>query len=358
MPHPALSRAEAFCQTYGLRLPILLAPMAGACPPGLAAAVANAGGLGACGALLMQPEGIARWIEEFRGQSHGALQINLWLPHPPPLRDAANEAALRRFLKNFGPEVPLAAANTTTPDFARQFEAALAARPAIISSIMGVFPAALVARMKAAGIKYFATITTVAEARAAVAGGADAIIAQGAEAGGHRGAFDAAAAERAAIGLFALLPAVADAVNIPIIAAGGIADGRTIAAALLLGAAAVQIGTGYLRTPEAAIAPAWAAALAEANPEDTQLTRAFSGRAGRSLITPYLRAAAAVAAPPPAPYPVQRGLTQPMRDAAMRDDNLAHMQVWSGQAARLAPASPAAEVTVDWWAAARTLLEI
>jgi nitronate monooxygenase len=356
MPHPAITRAEAFCQTYNLRIPILLAPMAGACPPALSAAVANAGGLGACGALLMTPQAIGKWGDEFRARSNGGFQINLWLPDPPPHRDAAHEADLRAFLKQFGPEVPVQAADATPADFTAQFEATLAARPAIISSIMGVFPEALIARMTAQGAKYFATATTVAEARAAEAAGADAIIAQGAEAGGHRGAFDAAAAERAAVGLFALLPAIADGVKIPVIAAGGISDPRTIAAALLLGASAVQIGTGYLRTDEAGIPAAWAEAIATAQPEDTQLTRAYSGRAGRSLATPYVQAAAAADAPKPAPYPVQRGLTQPMRAAAAAQNNVAHMQAWSGQAGRLAPAAPAAEVTARWWAEAQAFL--
>lgn len=356
MPSSALARAEAFCQAHNLRLPIILAPMAGACPPALSAAVANAGGLGGCGALLTKPEGIASWAEEFRAQSNGGFQINLWYPDPPPLRDAANEAALRAFLRQFGPDVSEQAANAAPPDFSAQFAASLDAGPAVISSMMGVFEPALVARMHAKGIKYFATATTVAEARAAEAAGADAIVAQGAEAGGHRGAFCAADAERAAVGLFALLPAIADVTKIPIIAAGGIADGRTIAAALLLGASAVQIGTGYLRTPESSIAAAWADGLALAQPEDTHLTNAFSGRTGRALANGYTRAAAAPDAPRPAPYPVQRGLTQAMRVAAAGENNLEHMQAWAGQAARLAPADPAADITARWWAQAKALL--
>lgn len=351
-----LARTEAFCAAHGLRLPLLLAPMAGACPPALSAAVANAGGLGACGALLMPPTAIADWAAKFRAASNGGFQMNLWVPDPPPRRDEAHEAALRGFLGQWGPEVPPEAGNATPPDFTAQCEAILAARPLAMSSMMGVLPPDFVARLKAAGIKWFATVTTVAEARAAAEAGADALIAQGAEAGGHRGAFAASEAERAAIGLFALLPAVCDAVDLPVIAAGGIADARTIAAALLLGASAVQIGTGFLRTPEAGIAPAWADALATAQPEDTALTRAFSGRTGRGLATEYVRAAAAPEAPPPAPYPVQRGLTQAMRDAATRANDISRMQGWAGQSARLAPARPAAEVAASWWDEARKLL--
>ncbi|MFD1212694.1 NAD(P)H-dependent flavin oxidoreductase [Arthrobacter sp. GCM10027362] len=349
------SRAEAFCARFGLDLPILLAPMAGACPPSLSAAVVEAGGLGACGALLMQPEAIAAWADQVRAAGE-AFQINLWIPDPAPARDRAHEARVREFLGHWGPPVPEEAGDAAPPDFRAQCAALLAAGPPVVSSIMGLYPQDFVARLKDRGIAWFATVSTVAEARAAEAAGADVIVAQGAEAGGHRGSFDAARAEQQLVGLFALLPAVADAVSVPVVATGGIADGRGVAAALALGASAAQVGTGFLRCPEAGIPRAWADALARTAPEDTTVSRVFSGRAGRSLTTDYVRAATAADAPEPAPYPVQRGLTAAMRAAGQKEGDIHRMQAWAGQSAALAKAEPAGKLARRIWEDAQALL--
>ncbi len=348
---PTLSRAKSFCEAHDLRFPILMAPMAGASPTSLAVAVAQAGGLGGCGALLMKPEAIRSWAAEVRSSTNGGFQLNLWIPDPPPYRDTANEALVRTFLSKWGPEVPPEAADVPLVEFAAQCEAILDAGPAIVSSIMGLYPEAFVARLKERGIKWFANVTTVAEARAAVEAGADAVVAQGMEAGGHRGAFDADKAGEALVGLFALLPAVVDAVGhrVPVVATGGIADARGIAAALILGASAVQIGTGLLRTPEAKISTAWADAICNAQPEDTAATRAFSGRLGRSIATAYVKAANGADAPMPAPYPVQRALTQAMREHGVKSNDIDRMQAWAGQAARLAPVEPAADYVNRIW---------
>jgi nitronate monooxygenase len=351
-----LLRAESFCERFGLRVPILLAPMAGACPASLSIAVAKAGGMGSAGALLMPPAAIAAWMQEFRSSSNGAVQLNLWIPDPPPKRDAVHETRVREFLGRFGPPVAEGAGDATPPDFTAQCEALLAAGPAAVSSIMGLYPPEFVTQLKERGIAWFATASTVAEALAAEAAGADVIVAQGAEAGGHRGAFDATQAERRAVGLFALLPAVVDAVRLPVVAAGGIGDGRGIAAALALGASAAQIGTAFLRCPEAKTAPAWADALANTRPEDTVISRAFSGRPGRSIATEYALAALAPNAPAPAPYPVQRGLTAAMREAATKEGDVQRMQAWAGQSAALARAEPAEDVVNRLWEDARKLL--
>jgi nitronate monooxygenase len=354
--HPALARAAAFREQFNLRVPILMAPMASACPASLAIAVANAGGLGGCGALMMQPEAIRKWAAEVRAGTNGGFQFNLWIPDPPPKRDAAAEQAMRNFLANWGPQVPPEAGNITMPDFEAQCDAMLEAGPAIISSIMGLYPDRFIARIKDKGIKWFATVTTSAEAKAAQSAGADVIIAQGMEAGGHRGAFDVSQAETRMIGLFSLLPAVADAVSVPVVATGGIADGRGIAAALVLGASAVQIGTALLRCPEAKIPSAWADAIGKAAPEDTLITRTLTGRPARSLATDFVLAATAPTAPPPAPYPVQRGLTQPMREAAAKANDVQRMQGWAGQSARLARAEPAGEAVRRLWSDAQAFL--
>jgi nitronate monooxygenase len=352
----SIDRAEAFCRRFAIRVPILLGPMAGASAPSLSIAVASAGGLGSCGALLMKPDEILAWSKEVRQNSNGAFQLNIWIPDPAPPRDESAEAKVRAFLGRFGPAVPREAGDALPPDFASQCQAMLEAAPPIMSSVMGLYPPAFVRQMKQRGIIWFANISTVAEAKAAEAAGADVVVAQGSEAGGHRGCFAAAEAEATQVGLFSLLPAVVDAVHIPVVATGGIADARGVAAALALGASAAQIGTGFLRCPEAQLHPAWADALGRAAPEDTRISRVFSGRAGRSLATDYVRAATATDAPAPAPYPVQRGLTAAMRALATREGDVQRMQVWAGQSAGLARSIPAAQLVQEAWDGARALL--
>jgi nitronate monooxygenase len=347
---------KQFCERFGLRVPVLLGPMAGACPPSLSIAVAQAGGLGACGALLMQPAAIRDWVAAVREATSGPFQINLWTPDPEPARDAAHESRLRGFLSQWGPSVPPEAADARPPDFAAQFETLLELAPPAVSSVMGLYTPEQVKRLKAKGIAWIANVSTVTEAIEAERAGADVIAAQGSEAGGHRGCFDAAEAEVRQVGTFSLIPSVVDAVRLPVVATGGIADPRGVAAALMLGASAVQVGTGFLRTPEAKIHPAWADALRTTRPEQTRLTRAFSGRAGRSIETEYVRAAATDDAPPPAPYPVQRGLSAAMREAATKAGDVQRMQAWAGQSCAMARDMPAAAL-VDWlWDGASALL--
>lgn len=344
-------RVREFCERYRLRLPILEAPMAGACPPELAIAVAEAGGMGASGVVLDLPDRIAAWAKRFRAGSDGAFQLNIWVPDPP-VEDPDRADAAAGFLRRFG--MPAETVGPA-PDYAEQCAAMLAAAPTAISTIMGLLEAEYVRTLHEHGIAWFATATTLDEALAAQQAGADAVIAQGMEAGGHRGTFDPDDAERTAVGLVALVPHLVDNLRVPVVAAGGIADGRGVAAALALGASAVQVGTALLRTPEAAVDPTWSAALHELRPEHTVTTRAYSGRLGRAIPTSYVTAWQSPDAPPPARYPAQRRLVGRWRRGAP-GTGLDRVNYWAGQGAALATTAPAGEIIARMWDDALALL--
>jgi nitronate monooxygenase len=227
-------------------------------------------------------------------------------------------------------------------------------RPEVVSFHFGLPSGPLLKRVKATGAKVISSATTVMEARWLEAGGCDAIIAQGVEAGGHRGMF-LSADTAGQVGTMALVPQIVDAVEVPVIAAGGIADGRGIAAAFVLGASGVQIGTAYLKTPEARISPMHRAALAEASDSDTALTNLFSGRPARGIVNRLMREIGPMNDAAPA-FPHAAGAVAPLRAAAEKKSAGDFSPLWSGQAVALAREMPAAEMTRVLWEAARGLM--
>lgn len=349
-------RARTFCDRFGMRLPIVQAPMAGSSPADLAVAVAQAGGMGAAGVLRSTPVEIAAWVDRFRSRATGAFQLNVWIPErsgPDPETRRRLVADARAFLGRFGaPGRP--SGQAAPPVFQDQCEAMLAARPTVVSSIMGLFEPAYVRRLHDEGIAWFACATTLDEALAAQEAGADAVVAQGMEAGGHRGCFDQEKAEQTDVGLFALLPWFADHLRVPIVAAGGIADGRGVAAALALGASAVQVGTALLPCPETGTSAEWTAALSGLAPDATMTTRAYTGRLARAVATPYLTAWSEPGAAGPAPFPDQLRLVDEWRQGGTSGVDRANH--WAGQSAALATAKPAGQVVADLWHEASALL--
>jgi nitronate monooxygenase len=340
---------------FGIDLPIIQAPMAGAQGSAMAIAVSEAGGLGSLPAALLSHDQMRTELAIIRQQTVRPVNLNFFC-HAPPAPDEAREAAWRRrlagYYAEFGidPAAPVPASNRAPFDeaFCALVEEA---RPQVVSFHFGLPAPALVARVKAAGAKVVSSATTVAEARWLEAHGCDAIIAQGSEAGGHRGIFltEALASQP---GLFALLPQVVDAVTVPVIAAGGIADGRGIAAAFALGASAVQIGTAYLFTPEAKITPMHRAALRAATDDGTALTNLFTGRPARGLMNRVMREVGPISADAPA-FPTAGGALMPLKAKAEAAGSGDFSNLWSGQAAALGREMGAGELTATLWAEAR-----
>ena len=316
----------------------------GLTPPALIAAVSNAGGLGSLGAAYLSPDEIRAQVAEIRRLTDRPFAVNLFTggrgpadaPDPEPMLDV-----LARFHTELGLPAPQLPPEQPDPT-PEQLEAVIELRVPVFSFVFGIPDRAAIAELKRLGTLVVGGATTVGEARMVEEAGADAVVAQGSEAGGHRATF-AAPFEAAMVGTVALVPQVVDAVRIPVIAAGGIMDGRGIAAALALGAAAVQMGTAFLGADEATLAPGFLRALAEADDVSTVVTRAFSGRHARGIRNAFVEQTegAGVA---PLPFPLQNALTRPMRNAAVRQDRTDAISMWAGQAARLVRRAPAADI--------------
>ena len=337
MPH-----RTALTELLGIEYPVIQAPMAGAATPELAAAVSGAGALGSLGSAMLAPDELVAQARAVREATDRPFNVNFFCHRPPELDEADAARARDRFgplYRELGlgeppePSVPAIAFDE------ERLAALLEIRPAVASFHFGLPDLAALDATRAAGCRVLSSATTVAEAEHLAERGADAVIAQGSEAGGHRGSF-IVSGDDGPVGTLALVPQVVDAIDIPVIAAGGIGDGRGLAAALCLGAAGVQIGTAFLGCPETAIHPLYRDALRSARAEATTITRAFSGRPARAL----RNRAVAEAGGDPLPYPAQLSMSAALGAAAAERGSGEFLAMWAGQAAPLVREMPAAEL--------------
>jgi len=326
---------KRLCDLLGIVHPIIQAPMAGATTPEMAAAAANAGALGSLGCAMFAPERIKHEAQLTKALSNRSINLNFFV-HASPEQDQGKTTAAR---DNLAPwyermgagEVP-DAVEGHVPFNDAACDAVLEASPKVVSFHFGLPDTAIVDRVKQAGIVVLSSATSVAEARWLVDRGVDAVIAQGYEAGGHSGWFLPRGASNVA-GTMALVPRIVDAVDVPVIAAGGIADGRGIAAALMLGAAGVQIGTAFLTTPESMVAPIHKTELLNASGDDTMLSKAFSGRNARTVVNDYASEMDNVKDWPD--FPLVNAMTGPLRKTSAETGKPDAVALWSGQAVGL-----------------------
>ncbi len=334
-------------QLLGIELPIIQAPMAGVQGNALAVAVSNAGGLGSLPCAMLSPEAIRHELIALKAQTNKPFNVNFFC-HTPPTSNAEREAAWRALLapyfKEFGidpdtiPTGPSRAPfNAEAADVLSEF------KPAVVSFHFGLPSAELLARVKVLGAKILSSATTVEEARWLEAQGVDAIIAQGLEAGGHRGMF-LSRDLTTQIGTFALLPQIIQAVKLPVIAAGGIADAKGVAAAMALGAAGVQIGTAYLLCPEATTSAVHRAALKSEAARHTALTNLFTGRPARSVVNRIIRELGPMNTVAPE-FPLAASAIAPLRASVEKQGSGDFSPLWSGQNASGCKEIPAANLT-------------
>jgi nitronate monooxygenase len=332
---------------FRIELPIIQAPMAGANGSAMAIAVSEAGGLGSLPCAMLDAAKVRAELGIIRQRTARPINVNFFC-HRPPQPDPQREAAWRARLEVYYLEAGLDP-DASVPAVSRApFDEAMCGiveelEPRVVSFHFGLPAPALLARVKAAGCLVVSSATTAEEARWLEANGCDAIVAQGYEAGGHRGMFLARDIATQA-GTFALLPQVVDAVNVPVIAAGGIADGRGIAAAFALGASGVQVGTAYLLTREATITDRHREALRTARDDQTALTNLFSGRPARSLINRLMREVGPMSELAPA-FPTAGGALAPLKARAEAAGRADFSSLWSGQAAALARETTSADLT-------------
>jgi nitronate monooxygenase len=344
---------------FGIELPIIQAPMAGANGAEMVIVVSEAGGLGSLPCAMLSPEQMRTELGIIRQRTSRPINLNFFC-HSPPKADAAREAAWQQRLESYYRELGLDPAAPVASASRAPFDSAMCGlveefTPEVVSFHFGLPDKALLDRVRATGSKVISSATSVDEARWLEDAGCDAIIAQGYEAGGHRGMFLAADIATQA-GTMALVPQVADAVKVPVIAAGGIADGRGIAAAFALGASAVQIGTAYLFCPEAKIGPAHREALRRAKDDSTALTTVFTGRPARGIANRIMREVGPMSDLAP-DFPLAAGAVAPLRSKAEATGSGEFSPFWSGQAGGLGRELPAGELTTQLAAESLSRLE-
>ncbi|MCR6659600.1 MAG: nitronate monooxygenase [Asticcacaulis sp.] len=335
----------------GIDLPILQAPMAGANGVEMVVAVAQAGGLGALPCAQLSPEQVREAVRQIRAETAAPFNLNFFCHAAPSPDDPAVKARLaawRRHLTTYYEEAGLPADTPVPMSTRAPFDDAWCRvveeiRPPIVSFHFGLPTPDLLARVKASGAKILSSATTVAEARWLEARGVDAVIAMGAEAGGHRASFLQMDMSRQ-VGTFALVPQIADTVSVPVIAAGGISDGRGVAAALLLGASAVQVGTAYLLTKEATISDAHRMALMSATDDGTQITNIFTGRPARGISNRAMRELGPLSDLAP-DFPLAGGALAPLKASATLNGAAEFSNLWAGQSVALTKPTDAASLT-------------
>jgi nitronate monooxygenase len=329
--------SNAFAQRLQIDTPILLAPMAGeAAKAPLVAAVSNAGGLGVLGAGYLPPEKLLATIAEIRSLTSRPFGVNLFVMEPAE-RNTQGVDEMSRAMARYHAELGIATPGLPAhleENFQQQLEAVLQARVPVFSFTFGVPSPAAIDALKASGAFLMGTATTVDEAIDLESRGVDAVVAQGAEAGGHRGTYLTGDFNQAMIGAMALVPQVADAVHLPVVAAGGIADRRGVRAALALGASAVSVGTAFLTTIESGVSDAYKLALTGPGSRKTGVTRVFSGRPARGVRNRFMDEMREFEATAPV-YPVTNALTRDMRRAAGQQGRAELLSLWAGQAAPL-----------------------
>ncbi len=343
-----MSAAQRFMTRLGLQHPIIQAPMAGVATPALAAAVSNAGGLGSLGLGAGDAAQARRLIEQTRALTTAAFNINVFC-HAPPRRDPRREAAWLAYLAPLfaemgaAPPASLAEIYRSFLEDDEMFELLRELRPPIVSFHFGLPPAERIQALQAAGIYTMATATNPDEALLIEQAGVDAIVAQGVEAGGHRGIFDPEAEDQR-LSTALLLRLLASQRKLPVIAAGGIMDGRGIQAMLTLGAAAAQLGTAFVPCPESAADAAYRARLKSERAARTRLKAELSGRPARGMVNRFIEFCEAPGSPAPAAYPVAYDATKQLNAAAVPQGQYEFAAHWAGQGAPLAREMPAAQL--------------